>query len=79
MMLAVLFLSLFLLVNNALLAVLWRQNQNLHAKLLRVVAKSATSSPAIVREVAPSPQHKTEELTEQEKERIEARRSMWRV
>ena len=77
MMFAILFLSLFLLVNNALLAVLWRQNQNLHEKLLRVTAKSAVPH-AVVQEVAPSHRHKSDERLAYEKQQAEAQRALWR-
>lgn len=78
MTVALLLLAATSLVHIVAAAALWRQNQNLQQKLLRVTAKSAVPH-AVVQEVAPSPRRKNEEADDRVKQQRVAARELWRV
>ena len=78
MIVALLLLAATSLAHIVAAALLWRQNQNLQSKLLRVTAKSAVPH-AVVQEVAPSTPRRTEEADERVKQSRVAARELWRV
>jgi len=78
-MIAISFLAVSVLAAGACVsvAVLWRANQLLNRELVRVVGKSAISHHAVIQEVSPKQQPKTEDQIRAEKDKLKTRQALW--